>query len=148
MRNEKIKNKSLCYIYIKFVTLTEGYSKAPFSIATSPRCRGGRYYFPWIAPLYLYLIMLSVKQGIIKCHLLSLWYDSTCDWTQVSRATGEHCNHYANVNHYAEKNFNEVTHYLVLQLKRPKIYHESNCWNRNGIYLQQWTRSQYVGKSE
>ena len=38
--------------------------------------------------------MLSVKQGGIKCHFLSLWYDSTWDWTQVSRAIGEH---YANV---------------------------------------------------
>ena len=27
-------------------------SKAPFSIATTPRCRGGHYSFPWIAPLY------------------------------------------------------------------------------------------------
>ena len=26
--------------------------KAPFSIATTSRCRGGRYSFPWIAPLY------------------------------------------------------------------------------------------------
>ena len=24
----------------------------PFSIATTPRCRGGGYSFPWIAPLY------------------------------------------------------------------------------------------------
>ena len=24
----------------------------PFSIATTPRCRGGHYSFPWIAPLY------------------------------------------------------------------------------------------------
>ena len=39
-----------------------------------------------------YLIMLSVKQGGIKYHFLSLWYDSTWDWTQVSRATGEHSN--------------------------------------------------------
>ena len=33
----------------------------------------------WIAPLYLtlYLILLSVKQGGIKYHFLSLWYDST-----------------------------------------------------------------------
>ena len=29
--------------------------------------------------------MLSVKQGGIKYHFLSLWYDSTWDWTQVSR---------------------------------------------------------------
>ena len=33
--------------------------------------------------------MLSVKQGGIKYHFLSLWYDSTWDWTQVSRAIGE-----------------------------------------------------------
>ena len=26
--------------------------KAPFSIASTPRCWGGRYSFPWIAPLY------------------------------------------------------------------------------------------------
>ena len=32
--------------------------------------------------------MLSVKQGSIKYHFLSLWYDSTWDWTQVSRAIG------------------------------------------------------------
>ena len=39
-----------------------------------------------------YLIMLSVKQGGIKYHFLSLWYDSTSDWTQLSRAIGEHSN--------------------------------------------------------
>ena len=33
--------------------------------------------------------MLSVKQGGIKHHFLSLWYDSTWDWTQVSRAIGQ-----------------------------------------------------------
>ena len=32
--------------------------------------------------------MLSAKQGSIKYHFLSLWYDSTWDWTQVSRAIG------------------------------------------------------------
>ena len=37
-----------------------------------------------------YLIMPSVKQGGIKYHFLSLWYDSTWDWTQVSRSIGEH----------------------------------------------------------
>ena len=45
--------------------------------------------------------MLSVKQGGIKYHFLSLWYDPTWDWTQVSRATGEHSNPHANVNHYS-----------------------------------------------
>ena len=34
--------------------------------------------------------MLSVKQGSIKCHFLSLWYESSWYWTQVSRAIAEH----------------------------------------------------------
>ena len=41
--------------------------------------------------------MLSVKQGGIKYHFLSLWYDSTWDWTQVSQAIGEHSNHYTTI---------------------------------------------------
>ena len=41
--------------------------------------------------------MLSVKKGDIKYHFLSLLYDSTGDRTQLSRAMGEHPNHYANV---------------------------------------------------
>ena len=31
--------------------------------------------------LDMYLILLSVKQGGIKYHFLSLWYDTTWDWT-------------------------------------------------------------------
>ena len=34
------------------VTVVEGDKKAPFSIATTPRCRGGRNSFLWGAPLY------------------------------------------------------------------------------------------------
>ena len=41
--------------------------------------------------------MLTVKQGGIKYHFKSLWYDSILDWTQVSWAIGEHSNDYANV---------------------------------------------------
>ena len=37
---------------IKLATLVEVDPKAPFSIATTPRYRGGRYSFPWIVPLY------------------------------------------------------------------------------------------------
>ena len=42
-------------------------------------CSGGRYSFPGLLYFTLdpYLIMLSVKQGGIKYHFLSLWYDST-----------------------------------------------------------------------
>ena len=33
----------------KLATIVEGNPKAPFSIATTPMCRGGRYSFPkWI----------------------------------------------------------------------------------------------------
>ena len=39
-------------IKVKLATVVEGDQKAPFSIATTPRCRGGCYSFPWIAPLY------------------------------------------------------------------------------------------------
>ena len=34
--------------------------------------------------------MLSVKQGAIKYYFLSLWYDSTWDWTPVSQTISEH----------------------------------------------------------
>ena len=65
-------NKPYLICKKKLATIVEGDPKAPFSIATTPRCRGGRYSIPWIAPLYLepYLIMLSVKQGGIKFHYL------------------------------------------------------------------------------
>ena len=55
--------------------------------------------------------MLSVKQGGIKYHFLSLWYDSTWDWTQVSRAIGEDSNHHANVRYkVGNSNFFNLTH--------------------------------------
>ena len=37
---------------VKLATLTKGEPKAPFSISTTPRCRGGRYFIPWIALIY------------------------------------------------------------------------------------------------
>ena len=78
----------ICIYIYKWVTVVEGDQEAPFSIATTPR-----YSFPWIAPLYL--IMLSVKQVGTKYHFLSLWYNVTWDWTQVSRTIGEHSTHSA-----------------------------------------------------
>ena len=54
---------------VKLSPLIEGDSKAPFSIATTPRCRGERYSFPWIAPLYPWNVPNNaVKQGGIKYH--------------------------------------------------------------------------------
>ena len=40
--------------------------------------------------------MVSVKQGGIKYHFLSFWYDSTWDWSPVSRTLGEHPTRQAN----------------------------------------------------
>ena len=37
---------------VKLATIIKGNPMAPFSIATTPKCRGGRYSFPWIAPLH------------------------------------------------------------------------------------------------
>ena len=69
----------------KSANLAEGNQKAPFSIATIPRCREGATPFPGLVHFTLdpYLIMPSVKQGGIKYHILSLWYDLTWDWTLV-----------------------------------------------------------------
>ena len=36
--------------------LSRGDPKAPFPIATTLRFRGGRYSFPWIAPLYTWYV--------------------------------------------------------------------------------------------
>ena len=80
------------YIYIYIVswpTVVEGDPKAPFSIATIPKCKGGRNSFHWIPPLTLdqYLIMLNVKQRSIAYHFLSLW-------TPLSLFTRKHSKHY------------------------------------------------------
>ena len=40
-------------------TVVKGYQKAPFSIATTLRCREGRYSFPWIAPITLFLFPIN-----------------------------------------------------------------------------------------
>ena len=58
-------------------TAVERNPKAPFSIGV------GEGTTPFLGLLHFtldpHLIMLSVKQGGIKYHFLSLWYDSTWD---------------------------------------------------------------------
>ena len=48
-------------VKVKLMTPVEGDLKAPFSIATTPKCRGGRYSILWIATLSIdhNLIMLT-----------------------------------------------------------------------------------------
>ena len=55
-------NQTICKYENKSAPVVEGDPKALFSVATTPRCKGERYSFPWIAPLCLdpYFIMLSV----------------------------------------------------------------------------------------
>ena len=73
-------------------TVVEGDMKAPFSIATTPRCRGGNFsfsgllYFTLILTLQCWVFSKEVPSNIF----LSLWYDPTWEWTLVSRAIGEH----------------------------------------------------------
>ena len=81
LTSNSFKNK-LVSSKVKLATVVEGDPKAPFSIATTARCREGSatpcpglFHFT-IDP---YLIMLNVKEGGIKYHFLSLWYDSTYD---------------------------------------------------------------------
>ena len=77
---------------VSWPTVIKGYLKAPFTIDTTPKCRRGRFSFPWITLLSLdpYRIMLCVKQGGTKYHLLILWYVSTWDWAPVSWRNGDH----------------------------------------------------------
>ena len=56
------------YIKVKLATVVNIDPKAPFSIATTSRCRAGYYTFPSVVPLDTYLIMLNIKQGGIKYH--------------------------------------------------------------------------------
>ena len=39
------------HVNLKLGTKVEDDQKAPFSIATTLRCRRGHYFFSWIAPL-------------------------------------------------------------------------------------------------
>ena len=66
-----------------------------------------------------YLIMLRVKQGGIKYHFLSLWYDSIWDWTQVSRAIGEHSNRKVNVRY--ERNSVNGERTRLLRFRSPSL---------------------------
>ena len=63
------------YIYISKV----GDQKAPFSIATTPTCRGGRYSLPWIAPLYPWYVPYIAECKARRYQVLflksSVWRD-------------------------------------------------------------------------
>ena len=55
--------------------------------------------------------MLSVKQRGIKYLFLSLWYDSSWDWTLVSRAMGEYFNGWAYENIFLNQFYSQILHH-------------------------------------
>ena len=79
----------------KLATVVEGYPKALFQKLLHRGVGEGVTPFPGLFHFTLdtYLIQLSVKQGVIKYHFKSLWYDVTGDWTQVSQTISEHSTH-------------------------------------------------------
>ena len=84
------------YIYkVKLATIVEGDSKAPFSLATTPRCRRVLLLFldcstlPLIRTLYCWELRKKVSSAIFKSLVWPTW-----DWTHVLRAIGEYYNHY------------------------------------------------------
>ena len=57
----KDRKKKAIIDKVKSATVVEGDPKGPLSIATTPRCRGGHYSFPWIAPLYPWYVPYNVE---------------------------------------------------------------------------------------
>ena len=82
--------------------------------------------------------MLSVKQGGIKNHFLSLWYEATWDWTLVSRAIGECSTHKANEPVKLEIGPEAVK---VVFLKYHKEYWKYTC-----IYCYRYCSNRYISK--
>ena len=60
-----------------------------------------------------YFILLTVKQGGIKYHFKSFWYDVTSDWTPVSRTIGEWYHFYFSPFDLAVKAY-EILKYILL----------------------------------
>ena len=46
---------------VKLATVVEGNQKAPFCIATTPRCRERHFSFPRVAPLYPWYVPYIAK---------------------------------------------------------------------------------------
>ena len=70
--SKKTGTRNLCYYLMSWVvelaTVVENDLKAPFSIASTPRCRGGRYFIPWNAPLYPWYCYILTFDPAQKCY--------------------------------------------------------------------------------
>ena len=54
-------------------TIVEGNPKALFLIATTPRCRGERFSFPWIVPLYSWSIPFNAECSARRHQVPFFW---------------------------------------------------------------------------
>ena len=72
--------------------------------------------------------MLSVKQGGIKYHFLSLWYDLTWDWTPVSWTIGKHSTRSA----YAANNIKQILGSTQQNSSCTATYHLSRKLYKSG----------------
>ena len=85
-------------IYFKLLlTVVEGDPNAPFSIATTPRCRGGRYSIPWIAPVYPWSVPYNHHHHHHHHHIalvarisLTLSRHSSLSFIALGRSSGQH----------------------------------------------------------
>ena len=85
---QKQNSEYSCIIISKVGNRSRGWPEGSFfySYYTDANPFSGLLHFI----LDTYLILLSVKQGGIKYHFKSLWYDVTWDWTPISRTIDEH----------------------------------------------------------
>ena len=57
----QILDKNVYISLYVYATVVKGDPKAPFSIATTPKCRGGRYSIPRIASLYPWTVPYNAE---------------------------------------------------------------------------------------
>ena len=60
-------------LYISRLTVVDNSLKAPLSIATTLRCRGGHYSFPWIAPLYSWSVPYNAESEARRQQVPFFW---------------------------------------------------------------------------
>ena len=82
-------------VKVKLATVVKGNTKAPFSIATTLRCRRGCYFFPWIAPLYSWYVPYNAECQARRYQVpffeSLVWRDLGLNL--VSQATDKHSTH-------------------------------------------------------
>ena len=111
-----------------------GDPKSPFSIATTPRCRGGCYSFPWIAPLYPWSIPYNAECKARR-HLV-LFFESL-----VGLDLGLNPNSLLHENMFKSSLLDEKCVFNFFFIKKPKVQNVKNkklTENYISIFLKGW----------